>query len=395
MLTPSATPLQPTTEVGAPQLLVVDDPDDVPEQPAGWEVLHPRDYLYSPADRWGPTARIWNRSRQTGFLEPGFCVSHIAEARGHVVVPSAAALVREEPAPRPRAPRGPQPVIGILYDESSILRPCRPDSVEYFRQIAASMGVATRVFDESDLGALDGCDALFIRTATRVGNAAWRFAVQAEAMGLRVIDDPASIVAASNKGYQVELFGRVGVPIPRSRLVRPGNVLDVAADIGFPCVLKQAWGCFGREVYKLDDVAALQARVIELYANDNLLVVQRFVRSEFDWRVGVLNGELLFAARYNYVPGYWKCSLWQGDEQAVGRTEAIPVAELPPAVGLVALHASRCIGRGLYGLDIKETDQGVTVLEINDNVDLDVDCEDAAEGEALYHKLIGALVELP
>lgn len=394
MISPGAAPLPPTTEVGAQQLLVVDDPDDVPEHPSGWEVVHVRDYIFGGAERWGPSTTVWNSSRETGFLEPGFCVSHQAEARGHVVVPSARALVRAAAPLTPPAPRdpGPHPTLGILYDEDSIVRPCRPDTIRYICDVAASMGVQTRVFNESQLDAFEGCDALFIRSATRVGNTAYRLAERAEAMGIRVIDDPSSILIASNKAFQVEYFGRIGVPIPRSRLIRPGNLHDVAAEIGFPCVLKSAYGCFGREVFLIHSLEELQARVIERYERDELLVLQQYVRSDFDWRIGVLNGELLFAARYNYVPGYWKSSLWQGDEQTIGHTDAVPRDQVPPLVAACALGAARATGSGLYGLDIKETDQGVFVLEINDNADLDLDCEDAAEGEVLYQRLIDALL---
>lgn len=394
MISTSATPTPPAVEAGAQQLLVADDSDDVPEHPPDWEVVGVWDYIFSRPDRWGIGAKIWNCSRAVGLLEPGYFVSLLGEARGHAVIPSARALARGEvkvaPAP-PRAPGSP-PTLGILYDEGSLLRPCRPDSIAYLRQVAAAMGVQSRVFDESDLDALVGCDGLFIRTATDVGNAAFAFAERAEAMGIPVIDDPNSILRCSNKAFQAEYLPRFGVPMPRTRLVYPGNLHDVAAEIGFPCVVKAVNGCFGREVFLVQRFDELQERVLEGFNRSALMIAQQFVRTEFDWRIGVLHGELLFAARYNYIPGYWKCSLWEGDEQTVGHTDAVPRAEVPPEVVLAALRASRAVGAGFYGLDIKQTEQGVFVLEINDNVDLDVNCEDAAEGSSLYRKLIAALI---
>lgn len=393
MSSTSASPTPPATE-SSPRLLVVDDPDDVPEHPAGWEVVGTAEYLFSRPDRWEVGTSLWNCSRALEPLQPGYFVSLLGGARGHAVLPNVRSLVRAEtPAPPLRVrPAGQAPTLGVLYDEASPLRPCRPDSIEHLCRIAAGLGVASRVFDETRLEALEGCDGLFIRTPTDVGNPAWRFAERAEALGIPVIDDTTSILRCSNKAFQAEHLPRFGVPLPRTRLVYPGNAREVAAEIGLPCVVKAVNGCFGREVFRVETEEQLIARVEAGHAHSALMIAQRFIHTEFDWRIGALHGELLFAARYNYIPGYWKCSRWSGEEQSVGVSEAVPSASVPAEVAAVALRAARAIGLGFYGLDIKETAEGVFVLEVNDNVDLDVDCEDAAEGEPLYHRIIEALI---
>ena len=46
--------------------------------------------------------------------------------------------------------------------------------------------------------------------------------------------------------------------------------------------------------------------------------------------------------------------------------------------------AARCIGDGLYGVDLKETKDGVFVIEVNDNPNLDHGWEDSGrEGRGL------------
>lgn len=394
MLTPSAAPPLPEGSPATQQLLVVDDPDDPPEHPSGWELVGTTDYLYGPTGRWSADAVVWNRSPRTGFLHPGFGVSHLAEARGHRAFPSARSLaLADAPAPPPRLREpGAPPTLGVLYDVGSPVRPCRPDSVEHIARIAAKRGARTRVFDAGSLDALSGCDALLVRAETGVGNAAWRFAVAAERMGIPVIDDPGAILVASNKAWQAERFSRRGIPLPRWRLVHAGNAREVGEELGFPCVLKQAYGCCGREVQRIADPAELEASVRALAALDTLLIAQRFVPGDFDWRVAVLEGSLLFAARYHYVPGYWKGARWHGEEAEIGVTEAVPKERVPPAIAACALAAAREVGAGLYGMDIKETPEGAALLELNDNIDIDVDCEDAAEGEPLYHRLLDALL---
>ena len=46
---------------------------------------------------------------------------------------------------------------------------------------------------------------------------------------------------------------------------------------------------------------------------------------------------------------------------------AAPRRGQPPLVVDTGLRAARCIGDGLYGVDLKETPDGVYVIEVNDN----------------------------
>ena len=52
-----------------------------------------------------------------------------------------------------------------------------------------------------------------------------------------------------------------------------------------------------------------------------------------------------------------------------------------------AVRAARCIGDGLYGVDLKQTPQGVVVIEVNDNPNLEHGVEDAAEKDTVWIRL--------
>ena len=58
----------------------------------------------------------------------------------------------------------------------------------------------------------------------------------------------------------------------------------------------------------------------------------------------------------------------------------------------LALRAAGLIGDGLYGVDIKQTDRGPVVIEINDNPNLEVGVEDAVIKDDLYRRLLADLV---
>jgi hypothetical protein len=129
-------------------------------------------------------------------------------------------------------------------------------------------------------------------------------------------------------------------------------------------------------------------RAGELLEQSPLLIAQEWLPTEFDWRITVLDGRLLFAARYYMARGHWQIRTEEGGVERYGKVEAVPRAEAPPAVVDVALRAARLIGRGMYGVDLKETPRGPVVIEVNDNPNLDADYEDAADGDVIYEEII-------
>ena len=65
-----------------------------------------------------------------------------------------------------------------------------------------------------------------------------------------------------------------------------------------------------------------------------------------------------------------------------GKVEPVAIDRVPTAVLALASKSARCIGLGLYGVDIKETSRGPMVIEVNDNPDMDCDFETVANPEA-------------
>src|SRR5690606_22159958 len=119
-----------------------------------------------------------------------------------------------------------------------------------------------------------------------------------------------------------------------------------------------------------------------------LLIAQEWLPTDFDWRITVLDGQLLFAARYFMARDHWQIRTEEGGVERYGKVEAIPRDEAPAAIVDVALRAARLIGRGMYGVDIKETAGGPVVIEVNDNPNLDADYEDAVDGDTIYEDIV-------
>jgi len=64
------------------------------------------------------------------------------------------------------------------------------------------------------------------------------------------------------------------------------------------------------------------------------------------------------------------------------------VHQAPKDVVRLALQATRLIGDGLYGVDIKQTPQGPVVIEINDNPSIESGVEDKHLGYELYRLIM-------
>jgi glutathione synthase/RimK-type ligase-like ATP-grasp enzyme len=148
-------------------------------------------------------------------------------------------------------------------------------------------------------------------------------------------------------------------------------------------------GTFSQSVKKADDEAQFDAITQEMFRRSPLLVIQEFLPTAFDWRIGVLAGRPLFACKYHMADGHWQIAKMTRDgESEFGHVEALEIAAVPEAVMALALQSAAVIGDGLYGIDLKETPAGPVVIEINDNPNLQVGYEDGVEGERVYDAIL-------
>jgi glutathione synthase/RimK-type ligase-like ATP-grasp enzyme len=143
-------------------------------------------------------------------------------------------------------------------------------------------------------------------------------------------------------------------------------------------------------VVKIESEAALQREAERFFQVSELIVAQQWLPTGFDWRVGVYDGRPLFVAKYFMAPGHWKVNqVTEGQRLIEGRTEAMAVGEAPSQVIAMAVRAANLIGRGLYGVDLKQVEDRVYLIEVNCNPNLDAGNEDQVLGEALYREVLG------
>jgi glutathione synthase/RimK-type ligase-like ATP-grasp enzyme len=280
--------------------------------------------------------------------------------------------------------------LAILVDPNLPEPPSNKKALQKFAKAGEDVGFNVEFIQQQDYSRLGEFDALFIRETTSVNHYTFRFACRAEALGLVVMDDPTSILRCSNKVFLAEMAEQQDILVPQTMIVHRGNVDDLVARLGLPCVLKQPDSSFSAGVCKVKTQQELTEQVEAMLEKSDLVIAQGFVPTEFDWRIGVLDGQPLYACRYFMADGHWQILKRDegGKKEDSGRAETVPVEMAPTRVVKTALKACNHIGKGLYGVDLKEVAGKVYMIEVNDNPNLDAGFEDAVLGDELYLRVM-------
>ena len=283
--------------------------------------------------------------------------------------------------------------MAILYNKEEAHKPSNARAIERFIRAAKAHSIAAEVIGKQDYDRLGEYDALFIRDTTSVTHYTYRFSRKAQAEGLAVLDDPDSILRCTNKVYLAQLLERHRVPVPKTLVVHRENVADIIPTLGLPVILKQPDSSFSQGVVKAKNEAELRHMVSEMLERSELIVAQKFSPTEFDWRIGVLDGKPLYAAKYHMAKDHWQIvKVDRKGEPDYGKTETIAVEEAPKDVVDAAVRACNLIGDGLYGVDLKSYAGKTVVIEVNDNPNIDAGYEDSVLKEQLYHRIMASFL---
>lgn len=283
--------------------------------------------------------------------------------------------------------------MAILFDPSDPEPPSDEKAIRKFAKAAESVGFSTEIIGRDDYGRIAEFDALFIRDTTNVNHHTYRFARRAASEGLVVMDDPQSIVRCTNKVYLAEVLERHHVPTPRTVLVHRGNRDIVGPTLGFPCVLKRPDSSFSQGVVKAEDEASLREKLDDFLGKSDLVVAQEFLPTTFDWRIGIIDQQPLFAAKYFMAKNHWQIikADQQGDDR-YGKFETLPVELAPRKAVRAALKAANLMGDGIYGVDVKQSNNDFYVIEVNDNPSINSGVEDSILRDELYRRIMNVFL---
>jgi glutathione synthase/RimK-type ligase-like ATP-grasp enzyme len=285
--------------------------------------------------------------------------------------------------------------LAILVNHQEKAAPSNKKAIANFVEAAEKQGCYVELITKDDYSRIGEFDAFFIRETTAVNHHTYRMARRAQRDGLAVIDSPESILKCANKVYLAELLTLSKVPTPKTITIHSENIKGVEKKLGFPCVLKLPDSSFSQGVVKVSSAEEMKVKLREMMKISDLIIAQEFLPTSYDWRVGVLNNEVLFVCKYYMAKNHWQIINWgtKVKNDMTGNFDIFKIEDVPQYVVDIALKATKLIGNGLYGVDVKEVDGKAFVIEINDNPNIDAGVEDSLLGEQLYATIIGHLLD--
>ncbi len=196
-----------------------------------------------------------------------------------------------------------------------------------------------------------------------------RLAQRLEASGVRVFNPARAIEVCDDKTATYIALGAAGLPQPETILCPmtfPGlgygdmGFLDEAARrLNFPMVVKEGRGSFGEQVWLVQDMKSLKARLSA--SGDKPVLFQRFIRESagVDLRLYVVGDEVVGAIKRENLSGDFRANV------AAGAAAAAYTPTRDETV--LALAACRACHADFAGVDLLLSENGPLVCEVNSN----------------------------
>lgn len=144
---------------------------------------------------------------------------------------------------------------------------------------------------------------------------------QLELMGIPVFNNSRTIEISDNKIATYQILAANNLPIPKtiaapimfgpSTLFEPNDFKDVINKLGFPLIIKEAFGSFGEQVYLVHDKQEMYTKATELQGNP--FVLQEFISTSYgrDIRLHV-TGDKVVAAMSRHAQDDFRANVTAG-----------------------------------------------------------------------------------
>jgi glutathione synthase/RimK-type ligase-like ATP-grasp enzyme len=289
--------------------------------------------------------------------------------------------------------------IACFVEKYNFTDPKEAGALQNFKTAAERMGHRFDFMFRQNLAEIPKYDSMFIRATTDPLYTAYIVSKTAWELGLKVVDDPKSIQICGNKIHLYSLFNKYDIPrIPTVFLNKEDfhhkRIVNIFRAFGRPVVVKAPYTSFSRYVEKVACETSFRDVAKRFFRKSDVLAVQQFVPTAFDWRVGVLNSEVLYVCKYMVPKGRWKHGAKRRGKPSFiwGRTISVKRENASEKLKDTALRACKIVGDGLYGVDIKEVNGDYVVVEVNDNPSIYAGHEDLRNKD-VYHKIIAHLTD--
>jgi [lysine-biosynthesis-protein LysW]---L-2-aminoadipate ligase len=181
-----------------------------------------------------------------------------------------------------------------------------------------------------------------------------------EAHGVPVVNPSLVAERCGDKYITSQILSREGIPTPRVFMAfDEESALTAVEAMGYPCVLKPVVGSWGRLLAKVDNRSTAEALIehkATLGVNHQVFYIQEYINKPGrDIRAFVIGEQPI-------------CAIYRSSENWITNTARGGVASNCPVTDEIAdlcHRAAHAVGGGLLALDLFETENGLTINEIN------------------------------
>jgi [lysine-biosynthesis-protein LysW]--L-2-aminoadipate ligase len=182
-----------------------------------------------------------------------------------------------------------------------------------------------------------------------------------ERWGIPTLNSAAAVHLCDDKAHNSLALEAAGLPTPRTLLAYSiESALEACAIVGYPAVLKPVTGSWGRLLAKVNGPEQARTILEQKLAlgsfHHSILYVQEFIpKPDRDIRAYVV-GDKVLAASYR-TAAHWVTNAARG-------AVSVP-CPVTPEIETLALRACHAVGARLAGVDLIETGDGLTIVEVN------------------------------
>lgn len=179
--------------------------------------------------------------------------------------------------------------------------------------------------------------------------------------GIPTVNTPEVAEICGSKFLTTQALIKEGIPTPRCYLAfTPEAALESMDRLGYPCVIKPTTGSWGRLISKVNDrdsaEAILEHKAILGSYHHSIFYIQEYIeKKNGDIRSFVVGNECI-AAIYR-LSEHWITNTARG-----AKTINCPVTD---ELNDISVRAARSVGGGVVAIDLFETDNGLSVNEVN------------------------------
>jgi [lysine-biosynthesis-protein LysW]---L-2-aminoadipate ligase len=181
-----------------------------------------------------------------------------------------------------------------------------------------------------------------------------------EANGIPVVNSSLVAERCGDKYITSQILAKNGIPTPRVLMAfDEESALRAIEAMGYPCVLKPVVGSWGRLLAKVENRSMAESLIEHkstLGVNHQVFYIQEYINKPGrDIRAFVIGDQCI-------------CAIYRSSENWITNTARGGIATNCPVTDEIAelcQRAAQAVGGGLLALDLFETDNGLTINEIN------------------------------